>query len=151
VPNAEAAFVAPAPIERVRELLSDLDFVASAIPQVRSVEKTGPDSANWTVELRFGMVKRTMVFRGDVYERTPDAMRFRATSSEATVEGAIRLAPRDDGRSTDVTVSLSMRGEGPLRFIIDNYLASRVRGDADAFAHALERRVTGERSGAENA
>jgi carbon monoxide dehydrogenase subunit G len=148
MPNATATFVAKAPPERVRELVSDLDFVASAIPQVRAVEKTGPTTANWTVELQFGLVRRTMHFRGELVASAADSIRFRAEASEATVEGAIGLVPREAGRETEVRLRLEMRGAGPLRFIIDNYLAGRVRADAEAFARVLETRLSaGARAG----
>jgi len=140
VPEATIRFRSPATVPELRRLLSDPAFVAAGIPQVVAVEKTGETTALWTVEVKVGPMTRKSVYRGELVEASDTAVRFRAQGPEATIEGAISFAPATPS-GTEVGVTLSMKGNGVLRSIVDAYLGKRVKDDAEKFVQSLENRV----------
>jgi carbon monoxide dehydrogenase subunit G len=140
MPEATIRFRTPAVASDLRRLLSDPSFVAAGIPQVVAVEPTGPTTARWTVQIKLGPMTKKSVYLGELLEATDAGVRFRATGPEATIEGGLTFAPASpDG--TEVALTLSMRGNGALRSVVDAYLAKRVKDDAAEFVQRLERRV----------
>jgi carbon monoxide dehydrogenase subunit G len=140
MPEAKLEFRAPASAAELRRLLSDPTFVASNVPQVVAVEPTGPTTANWTVEVKLGPIARKSLYRGELVEASDAGVRFRAQGPEATIEGSLSFAPAVPS-GTLVGLTLSMKGVGALRAVIDAYLAKRVQGDAQQFAQNLARRL----------
>jgi len=140
MPEASLKFHAPTDPLTLRRLLSDPAFVAESIPQVVAVEKTSETTARWTVQVKIGPMTRKSVYDGELVEATDTAVRFRATGPEATIEGVVAFAPSPSG-GTDAELTLSMKGTGPLRTVLDAYLGKRVREDAEKFAKSVEARV----------
>ncbi len=142
MPEATLAFTSPAPASELRRLLSDPTFVAANIPQVLAVERTGPTTALWTVEVKLGPMARKSQYRGELLEASDTGVRFRAVGPEATIEGTLTFAPSGTS-GTEVGLTLSMKGQGALRAVVDAYLAKRVRGDAEAFVRNLSAKLGG--------
>lgn len=140
MPEATIKFHTAADPSTLRRLLSDPAFVAGGIPQVVAVEKTSETTARWTVQIKLGPLTRKSQYDGELVEATESLVRFRATGPEATIDGSVGFSPRPTG-GTDVDLTLSMKGGGPLKSVIDSYLAKRVREDAEQFARNLEARV----------
>ncbi len=141
MPNAAASFVVAADPARVAGLLRDLSFLAMAVPNVVQVEPVDSTTAMWTVDIRLGPLKRKAVFRGELTKATDRSFEFRATGSEATIDGAIDLTPTSEN-GTEVSLRLNMKGAGPLRAVIDSFLARRIDEDAQGFAAALRERLS---------
>jgi carbon monoxide dehydrogenase subunit G len=142
MPDATIRFASRAPPATLSRLLSDVTFVAAGIPQVIAVERTGEKTAVWTVEVKLGPITRRSAYQGELLGSSDSEVRFRATGPEATIEGSVRMMPTPSGGS-DVDFTLSMKGVGPLRAVVDAYLAKRVRTDAEKFAKSLDDRVDG--------
>lgn len=140
MPEATIRFRSPAAVSVLRRLLSDPTFVASSVPQVVAVEKTGETTALWTVAVKLGPMTRRSVYRGELLEASDAGVRFRAEGPEATIEGTISFAPAAPS-GTEVGLTLSMKGNGALRSIVDAYLAKRVKEDAEKFVRSLEDKV----------
>jgi carbon monoxide dehydrogenase subunit G len=140
MPEAKLEFHTPTDAAHLRQLLSDPTFVAGSIPQVVGVEKTSPTTARWTVQIKIGPMIRKSVYAGELLEASDAGVRFRATGPEATIEGMLAFAAGASG-GTDVGLTLTMKGSGPLRAVLDAYLAKRVREDAESFARSLAARV----------
>jgi carbon monoxide dehydrogenase subunit G len=142
MPEATIRFLSPAGPSELRRILSDLSFVASNVPQVLSVEKTGETTALWTVQVKLGPMTRKSVYQGELLEANDARVRFRAQGPEATIEGTLSFTAATPS-GTDVALTLSMKGNGPLRAVVDAYLGKRVREDAEKFAQGLANRVGG--------
>jgi carbon monoxide dehydrogenase subunit G len=140
MPEATLQFHTPAAPSTLRRVLSDVAFVAAGIPQVIGVEKTSETTARWTVQVKLGPITRKSLYDGELLEATDQGVRFRATGPEATIDGTVRFEPNPSG-GTEVSLTLSMKGSGPLRAVIDSYLSKRVREDAQKFAASLESRA----------
>ncbi|MCI4364505.1 MAG: hypothetical protein L3K10_00345 [Thermoplasmata archaeon] len=141
MPEASIQFRAGAGVERLRALLADPTFVASQIPQVIAVERTSATTARWTVEIKLGPMHRTSVYEGELVEQSVSGVRFRAKGPESTIEGYLAFAPESPD-ATLVSLTLTLKGQGPLRAIVDAYLAKRVKDDAAQFARALSEHLT---------
>lgn len=139
MPESSASFRSGAPPGRLRELLADPTFVASVMPEVVKVVKTGPTTALWTVRLTLGPLTRESQYQGELLSASDTEVRFRANGPEATVEGTVTLAPAGDG--TDVGVRLLAQGKGALRAIVDSVLARRLKDDVRRFSKSLEEKV----------
>lgn len=146
MPETSVRFHTPTDPATLRRLLADPTFVAGCIPQVIAVEKTSETTARWTVQIKLGPISRKSLYEGQLLESTDTTVRFRSTGPEATIEGTVAFAS-DPAGGTNVTLTLSMKGTGPLRTVIDSYLAKRVREDAAQFARSLETRVGGGATG----
>jgi carbon monoxide dehydrogenase subunit G len=136
MPVSSIQFRASASVGRLRQLLADPTFVASRIPQVVAVERTSDTTARWTVQIKLGPMTRTSVYEGELLEQSESGVRFRAKGPESTIDGYLGFAP-DTPDTTNVTLTLTMKGQGPLRAVVDAYLAKRVKEDAAKFAQAL--------------
>jgi carbon monoxide dehydrogenase subunit G len=146
VPESTLRFRTATDPPTLRRLLSDPAFLAESVPQVVGVEKTSETTALWTVQIKLGPMTRKSVYQGELLEASDAGVRFRAVGPEATIEGAVALTPAPGG--TDVELKLSMKGSGPLRAVVDAYLAKRVKEDAEKFAASLGARVGGPAPGA---
>ena len=142
MPEATIRFRSRADVATLSHFLSDPTFVASGVPQVVAVERTGEKTALWTVEVKLGPITRKSLYQGELLESSDAGVRFRAAGPEATIEGSVKFTPAPAG-GTDVEFTLSMKGLGPLRSVVDAYLSKRVRSDAEKFAKTLEDRVGG--------
>lgn len=140
MPEATVRFRTRADPLTLRKLLSDPTFVAGHIPQVVGVERTSETTARWTVLIALGPIRRKSVYEGELVEATDSSVTFRAVGPEATIEGRVSFVPKRSGGS-DAELTLSMKGSGPLKAVVDAYLARRVREDAERFAQGLEARV----------
>jgi carbon monoxide dehydrogenase subunit G len=142
VPEATVTLRSAADPPSLRRLLADPTFVASSVPQVVSVERTSETTALWTVLIKLGPISKKSLYRGELLEATDALVRFRATGNEATIEGTVRLTPAAPA-GTELALTLTMNGTGPLRSVVDAYLGKRVREDAEKFAAALDRAAGG--------
>jgi carbon monoxide dehydrogenase subunit G len=140
MPEATVRFTSRHPASVLAKCLSDTAFVAGGIPQVVAVERTGTTTATWTVEVRIGPISRKSAYRGELLGASDSEVRFRAEGPEAMIDGSVRMTPHASA-GTDVEFTLSMKGLGALRSVVDAYLAKRVRGDAEKFAQGLDGRI----------
>lgn len=103
------------------------------------MEKTSATTALWTVQIKLGPITRKSVYQGELLTATDAGVSFRAAGPEATIEGSVSFVPASGG--TDAELRLSMKGNGPLKAVVDAYLSKRVREDAEKFASSLRARV----------
>jgi carbon monoxide dehydrogenase subunit G len=142
MPASTLEFHSDAALALLRARLADPSFVASLIPQVVAVESTGPTTARWTVLVKLGPISRKSLYEGELLEATDASVRFRAKGPEATIEGTLGLRPGAPS-GTEITLTLTMNGQGPLHSVVDAYLAKRVKSDVEQFAKSLNERLTG--------
>jgi len=140
MPSATLEFHSEADPATLRSRLADPLFVASLVPQVVAVDSTSPTTARWTVLVKLGPISRKSSYDGELLEATDSSVRFRANGPEATIEGTLGLRAGTP-RGTEVTLTLTMSGQGPLRSVVDAYLAKRVKTDVEQFASSLERKL----------
>jgi carbon monoxide dehydrogenase subunit G len=91
--TASAVVRCELPLDRVNAALTDISFVSSGIPDVKSVEKISTTKARWNVEVDFGFVHKTMILESEVTKVEDTKIEFRASGSEASMNGEASLKP----------------------------------------------------------
>jgi carbon monoxide dehydrogenase subunit G len=128
------------PLARVRSALTDINFVSSAIPDVKSVERITDTKAKWNVQVALGFVRKTMTLESEVTEVEDSKMHFRAIGSEASMEGTASLKSISSNE-TEVTFTMNFEGKGPLKAIIDNLIQKKIKNDTQTFAQNMEAKL----------
>jgi carbon monoxide dehydrogenase subunit G len=140
MPSSTARVTVPLPPTRLGPLLRDLEFVASLLPQVTKVEKTGETTALWTVRLKIGPFSKSSVYRGELVRASETAVDFEAEGDEARIRGAISIAPAPPSGS-EVQLTLEATGKGTLAAIVNSALARRLPEEVAEFTSQLQRRA----------
>ena len=128
------------PLEKVRAGITDINFLSSAIPDVKSVEKISDNKAKWNVQVNFGIVHKTMVLEGEVTKIEDREIHFMATGAEASMNGTASLKPLSPNE-TEVTYVMNFEGKGPLKAIIDNFIEKKIKSDTQTFAQNMETKL----------
>ena len=128
------------PLEKVRAAITDINFLSSGIPDVKSVEKISDNRAKWNVQVDFGIVHKTMVLDGEVTKIEDREIHFTAVGAEASMNGTASLKPLS-ANETEVTYVMNFEGKGPLKAIIDNFIQKRIKTDTQKFAQNMETRL----------
>jgi carbon monoxide dehydrogenase subunit G len=138
--TATAVIKCNLPLEKARAAITDINFVSSGIPDVKSVEKISDNRAKWHVQVDFGIVHKTMVLESEVTKVEDMQMNFMATGSEASMNGTASLKPLSP-TETEVTFVMNFEGKGPLKAIIDNFIQKKIKNDMQAFAQNMETKL----------
>jgi len=117
--------------------MTDLNFIASAIPDLESVEKLTETKAIWNAQVKFGFVEKTIAMESEVTRSTESEIGFRAEGSEVMISGSVLINPID-GEKSEVTLTLRLEGKGPLKAIIDNYMRKKLQDDIHEIGRNIE-------------
>ena len=120
--------------------MTDLNFIASAIPDLGSVEKLTEIKAIWNAQVKFGFVEKTIAMESEVTISTESEIGFRAEGSEVMISGSVLINPID-GEKTEVTLTLRLEGKGPLKAIIDNYMRKKLQDDIQEIGRNIEEKL----------
>ena len=120
--------------------MTDLNFIASAVPDLKSVEKLTETKAIWNAQVKFGFVEKTIAMESEVTRSTETEIGFRAEGSEAVITGSVLIKPIDVGKS-ELNLALEFEGKGPLKAIIDNYMRKKLRDDIQKVGRNIEERL----------
>jgi carbon monoxide dehydrogenase subunit G len=138
--TATAKIKANLPLEKVRTALTDISFVSSGIPDVKSVEIITETKAKRNVQVDFGFVHKTMVLESEVTSVEDTEMHFTANGTEAAMNGTASLKPISPNE-TEVTFVMNFEGRGPLKAIIDNFIQKKIKSDIQAFSQNMETKL----------
>lgn len=140
MPSGTVVLKCELPLTRVKSALTDINFVSAAIPDVKSVEKITDTKAKWYVQVDFGFVHKTMILDSEVIRIEESAIEFRATGSEASMDGTASLKSISPNE-TEVTFTMNFEAKGPLKAIIDNFLQKKIKNDLQTFGQNLEAKL----------
>ncbi len=142
MPESTVTFDVHAPVDRVWSYLSDMRKVGGCVPGVQNIEILDDRRAMWDLKVKIGPLSQTMRVATETLEQVPPSRaRFKGVADNADMLGTIELAPEGDG--TRVTYTMSVTAKGPLARIMDNFMKSRLKGQADEFAANVKRALEG--------
>ena len=139
----ENTFVVDAPVEKVWDLLLDVERIAPCMPGAQVLEQTADDAYKVAVKVKLGPM--TMNYKGDVEIVDKDAAAhsatMRAKAKEARGQGTasanIRMAlePRDGRTQASILTEMQMSGKAAAmgQGVIKDVAATLT----DTFAHNL--------------
>jgi carbon monoxide dehydrogenase subunit G len=142
MPNVVATLDAPGSVEQLFQVLTDPDFLAATIPGVISMENLSPSKAVWKVEVKQGLIRRELTFEVEHVATPPEKVAFVAVAKEVRIEGAMQLRAQDPAH-TEVALTLTYEGQGPLRYVINNLVAKSMKEYPADFGSKLTARLTG--------
>ncbi len=146
MPNVTSTLNAPGSVAQVFQVLTDPDFLAATIPGVISMQNLSPTEAVWKVEVKQGLIRRELTFQVEHSPTPPEKVAFVAVAKEVRIEGVLQLHPKDASH-TEVGLTLSYEGQGPLRYVINNLVAKSMKEYPAAFESKLIARLTAPAAG----
>ncbi len=131
-----------APVDRVWSFLCDMRKVGSCVPGVENIEILDEKRAMWDLKVKIGPLSQTMRVATETLEQTsPSRARFKGVADNIDMQGTIELAPKGD--ATQVTYTMNVTAKGPLARIMDNFMKSKLKSQADEFAANVKRAIEG--------
>jgi len=116
--------------------------VGGCVPGVQNIEVLDDKRAIWDLKVKIGPLSQTMRVATETLEQVqPSRARFKGVADNADMLGTIELAPEGDG--TRVTYTMSVTAKGPLARIMDNFMKSRLKVQADEFAANVKKALEG--------
>lgn len=133
MPESTVTFDVRAPVDRVWAFLSDMRKVGSCVPGVQNIQVLDDTRSMWDLKVKIGPLSQTMHVATETLEQTPPSRaRFKGVADNADMLGTIELVPA--GEATRVTYTMNVTAKGPLARIMDNFMKSRLKDQADEFA-----------------
>lgn len=141
MPKAEKTFMVARPIDTVWDFLSDLVKVGSCLPGCESVKVLNDTESEWTIKVKLGPVTKTIQARAQTTENTPPhRAAFIADAQELHMEGSLDLRSVSPGE-TEVVYRSIAKAKGPLEKLLEQIVASRLDGDAEAFVNNVRTKI----------
>ncbi len=139
MPERESTFAVRAPPDEVWRFIRDLPSLCACIPGVERVALVDDRTAELTVKERIGVVPLILALRAHIdSEYPPHRLHAIATAEHLTME--IDVALQANGSGTEMLGLIRVKGEGPLKPVVDSLFERRATERAAQFADQLTRR-----------
>lgn len=139
MPERETRFVVNALPGEVWKFVRDVHALCSCIPGVEKVTLLDERTAELTVKEKIGVVPLVVELRARIdSEDPPHRLRAVATAEHLTMEIDVGLKP--EGSGTELLGLIRVKGEGPLKPVVNSLFDKRADERAAQFAEQLERR-----------
>ena len=139
MPQREARFHVPAPRDALWHFIRDFEALCRCIPGVEKLEVIDDRTATLTVQEKLGVVPLIVELSARIESETPpQQLRALATAEYLTMRIAVTL--QAEGAGTTMTTLFDVRGEGPLKPVVDRLFERRASERTQQFAASLEQR-----------
>lgn len=139
MPEREAKFTVNAsPLEAWR-FIRDFESLCSCIPGVEAIKMVDDRTVELTVREKVGVVPLIVNLTAHIdSEEPPHRLHATAKAEHLTME--IEVALQATASGTELLGLIKVKGEGPLKPIVDRLFEKRATGRAAQFAESLEKR-----------
>lgn len=139
MPERETKFVVAAPPAEVWKFVRDVHALCSCIPGVEKVNLVDERTAELTVKEKVGVVPLVVQLTARVdAEDPPHHLHAVATAEHLTMEIDVDL--QRVGSATELLGRIRVKGEGPLKPVVNGLFEKRADERAAQFAEQLEAR-----------
>jgi carbon monoxide dehydrogenase subunit G len=139
MPQHEAKFSVNAAPGEVWRFIRDVESLCACIPGVERVRLVNGRTAELTVKEKVGVVPLVVDLTATIdAEEPPHRLHATAKAEHLTME--IEVSLRADGGRTALLGLIKVRGEGPLKPVVDRLFERRAAERAAQFAETLEKR-----------
>ncbi|HUJ85424.1 MAG TPA: SRPBCC domain-containing protein [Burkholderiales bacterium] len=142
MPQREARFSVSAPPQELWRFLRDFRALCTCIPGVERIDVLDERTAELTVRERIGAVPLVVALRAEIDAEDPPR-RLHATARAEHLTMAIEVALEPSGAGTAMLSRFDVRGEGPLKPVVDRLFERRATERTAQFAQCLQRRFAG--------
>ena len=139
MPERAAKFTVNAPPQELWKFLRDFEALCTCIPGVERIRLVDPKTAELTVKEKVGVVPLIVNLTARIDSEDPP-QRLRATASAEHLTMAIEVTLQASGSATELHSVFNVKGEGPLKPIVDRLFERRATERTAQFAEALEKR-----------
>ncbi|HEU4925178.1 MAG TPA: SRPBCC domain-containing protein [Burkholderiales bacterium] len=139
MPERAAKFTVNAPPQELWSFLRDLEALCTCIPGVERIRLVDSRTAELTVKEKVGVVPLIVDLTARIDSEDPPR-RLHATASAEHLTMAIDVTLQPSGSATELHSLFNVRGEGPLKPVVDRLFERRATERTAQFAEALERR-----------
>lgn len=144
MPRREASFQVAAAPQALWAFLRDFEALCTCIPGVEHIEVLDGTSAVLTVREKLGVVPLVVRLTARIDDEVPPE-RLRATATAEHLTMAIEVTLRAGDSGTQLQSVFDVRGEGPMKPIVDRLFEKRATERSEQFAACLQARF-GERA-----
>ncbi len=142
MPRREATFTVNASPRQLWSFLRDFEALCSCIPGVERLKVIDARTAEFAVREKIGVVPLTVDLRAEIESEEPPG-RLHAVARGQHVLITIDVALQAAGEGTELTSRFDVKGEGPLKPVVDRLFEKRATERTAQFAECLGRRFSG--------
>ena len=141
MPQREARFAVSAAPAEVWRFIRDFESLCTCIPGVEHIRVLDGRSAELTVKEKVGVVPLIVKLMARIEsEEPPRKLHAVAHADHLTMSIAVEL--RADGAGTELVGHFDVKGEGPLKPIVDRLFEKRATERTEQFAECLGKRFS---------
>jgi carbon monoxide dehydrogenase subunit G len=142
LPQREAKFTVNAPPEQLWKFIRNFESLCTCIPGIERINVLDDRTADVTVKEKVGVVPLIVTLRAEIDLEEPPR-RLHATAKGEHVTMAIDVALQATGAGTELVSLFDVKGEGPLKPIVDRLFEKRATERTVQFADCLQKRFGG--------
>jgi carbon monoxide dehydrogenase subunit G len=135
-------FTVNAPPHELWKFIRDFESLCTCIPGVERIHLVDPRTAELTVKEKVGIVPLIVNLTARIDSEDPPR-RLRATARAEHLTMAIDVTLQAAGPATELHSVFNVKGEGPLKPVVDRLFERRATERTAQFAECLERRFGG--------
>ena len=142
MPERAAKFTVNAPPHELWKFLRDFEAFCACIPGVERIHVIDGTTVELTVKEKVGVVPLILNLTARIDSEDPPR-RLHATASAEHLTMAIDVTLQASGSATELHSLFNVKGEGPLKPVVDRLFERRATERTAQFAEALEKRFGG--------
>ncbi len=142
MPERAAKFTVNAPPHELWKFLRDFEALCTCIPGVERIHVVDAATVELTVKEKVGIVPLIVNLTARIDSEEPPR-RLHATASAEHLTMAINVSLQANGSATELHSVFNVKGEGPLKAVVDRLFERRATERTAQFAEALEKRFGG--------
>ena len=139
MPQREAKFAVNARPAEVWTFIRDFHSLCTCIPGVERIALVDDRTAELTVKEKIGVVPLIVTLKAQIDSEEPPH-RLHATARAEHLTMDIDVTLQAAGGTTELLALFNVKGEGPLKAIVDRLFEKRATERAAQFADCLEKR-----------
>lgn len=139
MPRHEARFAVNAAPEALWRFLRDFESLCACIPGVERIRVVDPRTVELTVRERIGAVPLVVDLTARIEEEDPPR-RLRAVATAKHLTMAMDVELRRAGAGAELVSAFEVKGERPMKPVVDRLFERRAAERAAQFAATLENR-----------
>ena len=139
MPRREAKIEVNARPDDLWKFIRDFESLCTCIPGVERIELVDDRTADLTVKEKVGVIPMILTLRARIESEDPPR-RLHAIAKAEHLTMVIDVALREAGAGTELLAVFDVKGEGPLKPIVDRLFERRATERTAQFAASLEKR-----------
>jgi carbon monoxide dehydrogenase subunit G len=138
MPSREARFSVKAPPDELWKFIRDFQSLCTCIPGVERIQVVDARTAELTVKEKIGVVPLVVDLRAEIDSEEPPR-RLHATAKGEHVTMAIEVSLSRTASGTELVSRFEVKGDGPLKPVVDRLFERRATERTAQFAECLEK------------